>query len=241
MDISHKIVVPIYTELPHIAANLESLDDWDHLLIVDNSKNGWCKRFEEKGAKVLYRPGNIGVARSWNLGIKEGKDYTFFVSSSVFWPAGFAELRSHLDRLIDEQAPGIEHGLFCQLGWHANALSKLAVEKCGYFDENFYPAYEEDVDMCHRLYLAGIHPNQVGETLGGTVPIVTISAYPLDIAMTLKQASLQVDFIKLRNYYIDKWGGDHGKETYSRPFNQDSLGYFPRNSIESLKQQYGLT
>lgn len=240
MPVSYQIVIPVYTWLPHIEKNLESLNDWEHLLLVDNSKDGWLKKYEGRGAKIVYRPENIGVSRAWNLGIKEGKDYTFFVSSSVFWPLGFAELRNHLEQLIAEKAPGIEYGLFCNLAWHANALSQKTIEKVGFFDTNFYPSYYEDTDMCRRLYLAGIHPNVEGHTRGGVVPIVVVSASPIEIATTLKRAGLQVPFNKLAQHYKNKWGGNKPNETFDLPWGDKPLGYWPEKSIETLKQEYGL-
>ncbi len=236
----YQIVIPIYRDLEHIEPNLESLNDWEHLLIVDNSESGWCRKFVARGAKVLHFPQNIGVARSWNLGIKEGKDYTFFVSSSVKWQYGFNELANHLKQMIKEKVPGIEYGLFCQLGWHANAISQKTVEKVGYFDENFYPAYEEDVDYCYRLYLAGLHANIFGQTKGGVIPAVTVNAAPIEIATTIKRAGLPVNFNKLRNYYIGKWNGDHGKEQFTTPFDSGDLGYFPKNTIRQLQKMYDL-
>lgn len=237
---TYQIVVPIYKELPHIFANIQSIDDWDNLLIVDNSSNGWCRIFETMGAKVVYHPENIGVARSWNLGIKEYKDYTFFVSSSVKFNKGFSEVVQKLEALIAEKTPGVEHGLFTQLGWHCNGISLATAALCGVFDENFYPAYEEDVDYCRRLYLAGLHPNEKGITLGGVIPAVAIDAQPIEIAATIKRAGLHVNFNALRNYYIQKWGGDHGQETYDKPFGTGTLGYFPETPIKDLKEKYGL-
>lgn len=237
---NYTITIPIYKELPHIEENLDSIGDYPHMLIVDNSANGWCRRFEKKGAHVVYRPENIGVARSWNLGIREGRDYTFLVSSSVRFNSRFYFVFHMLKTMVQEQVPGIEYGMFTQLGWHCNAISHLTVEKCGLFDENFYPAYEEDVDYCRRLYLAGLHTNKRGGTIGGTIPITSIDAKPVEIAATIKQAGLQVNFNRLRDYYIEKWGGDHDNEKFDTPFNSGSLKYFPTHSIEELRAKYEL-
>lgn len=237
---SYLICVPIYAKLPHIEENLESINDWNHLFIVDNSENGWCKRFEERGARVVYKPQNIGVARAWNLGIMEGEDYTFFVSSSVKFHRGFQEVVDQLKQAIDKKLPGIEHGLFTQLGWHCNALTQKTIGKIGYFDENFYPSYVEDIDICRRLYLAGIHPDPKGKTLGGTVPCITIDAEPVEIAATLKRAGLQVNFAALNEYYRRKWNGNKPNEKFTKPFGKYDLSYFPVKTIEELKLEYGL-
>jgi hypothetical protein len=238
----YSIIIPIYRELPHIEANLESIQDWEHLFLIDNSEDKWLKRFEGRGATIIYPDQNIGVARSWNEGIKQGKEYNFFVSSSVKFNQGFNQVIDIVEKMIEEKAPGIEYGFFTQLGWHMNCLTQKTIDIVGYFDENFYPAYEEDVDMCRRIYLAGIHANQKGETLGGVVPCAVIDAQPFEIATTLKRAGLQVNFAALRQYYIKKWGGDHEQETYTIPFNmpERDLKYFPTFTIQNLKNTYGL-
>ena len=235
---NYKIIVPIYQELPHIQANLDSINDWEHLYIIDNSKTAWCSKFVGSGADIDFQPANIGVARSWNRGIKQGAEYNFFVSSSVRFENGFKEVVDLLEKLIAEQAKGIEYGMYTQLGWHCNALSQKAIEKVGYFDENFYPAYEEDVDMCQRLYLAGLHCNKKSESLGLYMPTVSIHAKPVEIAATIKHTNLAVNFTALRKYYIEKWGGDHGLEKYATPFCSGDLGYFPKKTIQELKNEY---
>lgn len=236
----YKIIIPIYRELSHIEGNLESINDWEHIFIIDNSPTFWCEKFIGRGAKVIHKPENIGVARSWNLGIDQGKEYNFFVSSSVKFNKGFKEVIDIVEKMIEDKAPSIEYGFFTQLGWHMNCLTQKTIDKVGLFDENFYPAYEEDVDMCRRIYLAGIHANQKGETLGGVVPCAVIDAQPFEIATTLKRAGLQVNFAALRNYYIEKWGGDHEKEKFTTPFQSGSLRYFPMWGIDDLKEKYGI-
>lgn len=237
---TYTITVPIYRELPHIKGNIESINDWEHLFIIDNSPEKWCRQFEERGARVLYPDQNIGVARSWNEGIEQGADYTFFVSSSVKFNQGFSEVAEKLENLIEEKAPGIEYGVLTQLGWHCNALSQKTIEIIGMVDTNFYPSYVEDIDLCRRLYLAGIHPNMEGKTLGGTIPCVVIDAQPIEIATTLKRAGLQVHFNKLNQYYKDKWGGNKPNEKYDLPFGDKPLSYFPERSIAELKEKYDL-
>lgn len=253
---TYQIVVPIYKDLPHIEENIKSIADFEHLLIIDNSTDGFCKKFEDLGAQVRYFPHNIGVARAWNLGIAEGKDYTFFVSSSVKFNKGFKEVVDGLEELLAQEVDdqydheteqaiqghhsGVEWGVFTQLGWHCNAISKKTVDKIGLFDENFYPAYYEDTDYCRRLYLAGLHPNLKGETLGGVIPTLTIDAKPIGIAVSVNQGGLQVDYSKLAEYYKSKWGGVPGEETSEKPFGCPLLRFWPRAGIEELKERYGL-
>lgn len=248
---TYQIVVPIIADMPHIEENLKSINDWEHLLIIDNSENSFCKKFEGMGAQIKYFPNNIGVSRAWNLGIAEGKDYTFFVSSSVKFHKGFKEVIEHLEAKIQENnynllkhnietpdelfiSNNIEWGLFTQLGWHCNGISKMTVDKIGIFDTNFYPAYYEDFDYCRRLKLAGIHNDT------NAVPIVEIDAESIMTSACTKLGNLHVDFQKLADYYSEKWGGIDGTESTDKPFGCPLLRYFPYHSIDELKEKYGL-
>jgi len=242
---TYQIVMPIYKDLPHIAEHLEALNDWEHLLIVDNSVDSFCKKFEGRGAKIEYRPANIGVSRAWNLGIAEDKDYTFFVSSSVKFNKGFKEVADHLQQLINEndlnlvayladdnpnkgefKSNNIEWGLFTQLGWHCNGVSKLTVEKIGYFDENFYPAYMEDTDYCVRMGLAQI-PGRHQD-----VPAYCQkTGQAIDSGATTNPA-------RSTDYWNKKWGGTLDIPEFNKPFGDKPLDYWPERSIAEIIEEW---
>lgn len=230
----YKIVVPVYSSLL-VDDFLKNIDvDWSRLFIVDNSKDSYCNKFKGLGATIVSMPENIGVARAWNLGLKQGADYTWFVSVSVRFNKGFSELESKMNEAN-------EYGLFTQLGWHCNCISQAMVQKVGYFDENFYPAYYEDTDYCYRFYLAGLHDTPwYPPKYGNHIPCVEIDAKPVGIAMSMKKAGLKVNMGALADYYRVKWGGYPREETSRKPFGRDFLGHFPEKSIEQLKKEYGL-
>jgi len=234
-DISYLIVVPIYKKTEYTDKNLESINDWQHLFIIDNSIANFCRKYEKLGAKVIYPEENQGVSRSWNLGLKEGKDYTFFVSQTINFEKGFLEVVSWLDELVVTKAqPMIDYGLFTQLGWHCNGISQKTVEEIGYFDENFYPSYYEDVDYAYRLKMADLH----GKTEGRSIPCITINARPTIIAGALK-SGLSVNFPELGKYYAKKWGGNSPNEKLTRPFGEHRLDWWGDRSIEKLRSIYG--
>lgn len=219
---TYRIVVPIYTN-EHLADNcLNSIDvDWSHLIIVDNSKDSFCKKYEGRGAKIYYYPENIGVARAWNLGLKADADWTFFVSIAVAFPNGFSEVLAELKNANDY--------LFCSdLAWHCNAISRKCVEAVGYFDENFYPAYYEDTDYVRRMQIVGI-----------PVTVVRTSAYSaVQANSTESDRGLPVHYLNLEKYYIEKWGGKPGHETFNMPFGDKGIGHWVGQTIKTLKQRY---
>jgi len=90
---------------------METIKD-KNVLLVDNSGKRECEIFEKKyGFQVEYQSENIGIPRSWNVGLKKGHDWTFIVSSSMLFNKPF----SHIVEMLD----GYE-GLFFRTthGWH---------------------------------------------------------------------------------------------------------------------------
>lgn len=87
-------------------------------------------------------------------------------------------------------------------------------EKVGYVDVNFYPAYFEDNDYGRRGQLAGAVMGQVID-----------AKYYHFWSRTIKEDEdkrIENDFYFPLNkkFYIEKWGGEPGKEKYTFPFNK---------------------
>ena len=89
--------------------------------------------------------------------------------------------------------------------------TKSIVDKLGYIDTNFFPAYYSDNDYARR----GVLTNIKSTTLDNTY-------YFHFWSRTIKQGSGGSTgdyFRKNRKYYVDKWGGDFGAEKFNIPFN----------------------
>lgn len=95
---------------------------------------------------------------------------------------------------------------------HNMALFKKSVmEKIGYVDVNFYPAYYEDNDYARRAMLADIRSCTAIHGL-----------YFHFWSRTIKQGSGGSNnnyFDANKRFYITKWGGDFLQEGYKIPFN----------------------
>lgn len=90
-------------------------------------------------------------------------------------------------------------------------FKKEVMEKLGYIDVNFYPAYFEDNDYVHR------------QGLEGTVESCNVSnaRYFHFWSRTIHQGSggsNNTFFDRNKEYYIKKWGGEPGHERFSIPF-----------------------
>lgn len=94
---------------------------------------------------------------------------------------------------------------------HNLALFKKEVmDKIGYIDVNFYPAYYEDNDYVRRAIHANLKSCRV-----------TNAVYFHFWSRTIHQGSggsTNSYFEMNRNFYITKWGGDFGNEKYTTPF-----------------------
>lgn len=180
---------------------------------------------------MIRNPEPQSVAASWNYGIswglRNGAAAVLVLNNDIVCKANC------IDRLVDfsrvhpeftlvtawdhpdlgnleeaeEREEWVEHPRFsCFL-----AGQKL-VERVGWFDESFYPAYFEDNDMHRRILLAG---ERAVCYLGARFfhhGSRTVNADP-------NLAALNVPFFERnRDYYLAKWGGLPGCERFDHSF-----------------------
>ena len=94
---------------------------------------------------------NLGVATSWNLGIKMSPHATGWLLLNN--DAYFA------DGAYDVFAADTQDAMVVQAGsppWCCTWISSEAVKRVGLFCERFYPAYMEDVDWERRARICGV-------------------------------------------------------------------------------------
>ena len=150
------LIVPVLNRYDLLQRMLDSVDvSVDHLLIIDNGLGIDTLQISDKFAKVthLRMPANLGVAGSWNLGIKSFPyaHRWFIVSNDVVFQPGALEKLSQARRDEITLTADAPH-------WQAFALGDEAVTDLGLFDEcGFYPAYFEDNDYMRRAKFAGVN------------------------------------------------------------------------------------
>ena len=150
------LIVPVLNRYDLLRRMLASLDyPIRDLLIIDNGG-----KFEDlfardelpvKNLRVLNLPSNLGVAASWNLGIKlfpHDNRWTFASNDVVFEPGALSMLSTaSSDSLtLSDRVPY----------WQTFAVGEGLVDRVGLFDERFMPAYFEDNDFERRVKLAGL-------------------------------------------------------------------------------------
>lgn len=149
------MVVPTLTRKDLLYDMLSTVDAAvETLLIVDNGDQDlgpmWVPAI--RNLRIADIGANLGVAASWNLGIKAGyrNDWIMVVSDDVTFPPGaldeFASLSGKDKVVLSQTWPH----------WCAFTIGMNIIQKVGLFDEMFYPAYFEDTDYQRRLDEAGI-------------------------------------------------------------------------------------
>ena len=200
------LIVPVLNRYDLLQRMLDSVDvPVDHLLIIDNGLGTDTLELSDRFAKVthLRMPANLGVAGSWNLGIKSFPyaHRWFIVSNDVVFQPGALEKLAQARRdeiTLTADAPN----------WQAFALGDEAVTDLGLFDEcGFYPAYFEDNDYMRRAEFAGVNIRKLDIDLHHDNSSTIKSGY---------QSKNDKTFFANQRYYQSKIeANDYSSGTYS--------------------------
>jgi hypothetical protein len=200
----------------------------DDILVVDNTRDGSADRY---GIRTHRDPDghNLGVARAWNVGAREvleqGLDYLLLMSSvMVFGPVLHTTWLEQMQRFWGENVIECDGH-----SWHLIAFHRRVFERVGLFDENYYPAYIEGLDLSYRM-------RQVGWEGGWRR--CWVNALSQGHALHNEVVSCPAD--PLLSYYAAKWGGKKGEETFALPWGDKPLDYFEDVPIPELAERYGL-
>lgn len=151
------LIVPILKGPGILYRMLASIDyPVRRLVIVDNgdalnTSTGWPVEHVQR-TSVIKMPANLGVAGSWNLGIKATPfaAYWMIANFDIEFPAGTLEewaATANRGDVILAQSPQ---------PWSCFTVGEEAVARVGLFDEGFHPAYFEDDDYELRCRVAGV-------------------------------------------------------------------------------------
>jgi GT2 family glycosyltransferase len=153
------LIIPVLNRPDVLEISLRSIDHpVDDLLIIDNGRVVDDARVRlltgdvVAHVTVLRMPHNLGVAASWNLGIKcfpHAMYWTICANDASWKPGALARVVEYAraDKL-----------LISDRGFSAFALGSDVVKQVGIFDENYQPGYYEDTDYerkIRQLNLAG--------------------------------------------------------------------------------------
>lgn len=148
-----KLIVPVLNRFDLLRRMIDSIDVESTVYVINNS--GRALPFKNTNRLVsiwwIDLPSNLGVASSWNLGIKMLPfEFRWFFTSAdcVFMPGDLALLQTaKFDALtLCDKFPF----------YQTFAVGEEVVEKIGLFDESLHPIYFEDNDFERRLAKAGL-------------------------------------------------------------------------------------
>ena len=148
------LTVPVLNRYDLLQRMLDSIDyPVQTLLLIDNGGEMPALNLPDtvQDCRILSLPSNLGVATSWNLGIKLFAEQPVFYFSSAdtqYQPGALEILATAAEDEITlcEQTPH----------WQTFAIGWRVVEQIGLFDESFYPIYFEDTEYTARAALAEV-------------------------------------------------------------------------------------
>lgn len=146
------IIIPVLNQYDLLERAVRSIPtSVTNILIIDNGDQGFDAA-AHPNVRVLQMPSNLGVATSWNLGIKAypHEPGWLLMNSDAYFPT-VADWATYY-----QEAKNSHILLGGEPGWCCAWIGADVVNRVGLFCERFYPAYMEDVDYQRRAELHNI-------------------------------------------------------------------------------------
>lgn len=196
-----------------------------------------CYEAKDSFKLCLYDYGvNRGVATSWNdaqiNGFETGADVVIICNDDIYFSEG------DIDKLATKAIQNPDRYMVSCAGYHivldtwrpshgysCFALNKIALTKIGCFDQNFHPAYGEDLDHHRRATMLGLVEENCSDTMVYHAGSATIRR---DEQLSLANIASQM---KNHEYFRLKWGSNDHKGGYAYPFNNPEFDLYiaPKN------------
>jgi len=197
---------PVLNRYDHAENMVKSIDvPVDRMVIVDNGGKYHQGVF---GAHVISPGANLGWGASINLMIRTNfrVPWWFFTNDDmIFHPGDLAEMEKFMWSVSGPWIATMEGCGFAAFGVNAEAI-----ERIGWFDENYHPAYCEDCDWEARAKRL-------------EVPMKDLFGRSIHIAsQTIRGEGTNNDRTYQRNvaYHRAKWGGGPREEVFATPFDK---------------------
>lgn len=242
------IAIPNYKQLPYLKKLLSTLPPSRlyALMLIDNaSRDGsaeWCKEFVEKNGGFFFEAEeNMGAAGAWNFALDiafEKSDFNNLLILNndilllpdtlkrIIWalnfePYGLVSAHGTCGEFVDE-AEFLTAKTNPKSDYHETpnfscfGLSRKCFENVGLFDSQFFPAYFEDNDYHYRMKMKKIKAvcdyNNIFYHFGSRTKLSSPEFCNF----------IYNNFPVNQGKYIAKWGGEPGKELYTRAYNDEA-------------------
>jgi GT2 family glycosyltransferase len=168
------LIIPVLNRYDLLDNLLNSINyPVDNIFVVDN---GGSYKIDMPNVTVMNMPTNIGVAASWNLGIKCYPHTEYWTFTAI--DAGL--LPDTLEKTTVYSNENVM--VISNYGFSYFSIGRDIIQKVGLFDENYFPAYYEDTDFEKRVRAMGyasqiIYPDVNIKLLGTTVTVKSNPQY----------------------------------------------------------------
>jgi len=155
---------------------LDSIDyPTDNFVIFNNNGRGQiteeldiiAKKPHEfiKKITVCHLPANIGCSGAWNLIIKcyMNSPYWIITNHDVSFSPGFLEAMNNKAQNKEVGIINSNNGEYGEGAWDIFLIKDWVIQKYGLFDENLYPAYNEDIDYWFRFFHDNLKRDNMGD------------------------------------------------------------------------------
>jgi GT2 family glycosyltransferase len=159
------LIVPVLNRYDLLQRMVNSIDyPIDQLLIIDNGNELQALMVPEcvNNVTILRMPANLGIAPSWNLGVKSFPfDDVFYFSSNdvVYNPGTLEKLHKASQKgcvTICEEFPH----------WQTFSVGDQVFERAGLFDESIFPMNWEDDEFSWRVESLGFQIQRINLPMG---------------------------------------------------------------------------
>lgn len=159
-----KLIVPVLNRFDLLQRMIESIDVEATVYVINNSgkvQDGFFMRNPLVKVHWLDMPSNLGVASSWNLGIKmlPFESRWFITSADTWFQPGALEMLQTAKNDAITLAESFPY-------YQTFAVGEKVVEQIGLFDEALHPIYFEDNDYERRVTNAGLRIDRLPLALG---------------------------------------------------------------------------
>jgi GT2 family glycosyltransferase len=210
------LIIPVLNRFDLLEECISSIDcEVVHLLIIDNSGQYSMPSGLYGGkATVLNMPANLGVAGSWNLGIKSFPFAPYWVvaSNDIKYASG------QLQKLADKSSADVL--IKTSQAWSSFSIGSNIVKTVGLFDENYHPAYYEDNDYEARMDRLGLR----GSSVSADINVIAYGA-----ATTIKDSQELFN----RNIATNESNYQYWQEKFNSPGVKDAGQYSLQRRIDN--------
>jgi hypothetical protein len=189
-----KLIVPVLNRFDLLKRMVESIDVEATVYVINNSAEKQDFEYDNPFVDMHWvnLPSNLGVASSWNLGIKMLPfESRWFISSADCWfrPGDLNLLQTAKTDALTLCTKFPYYQTF--------AVGEEIVKSIGLFDESLHPIYFEDNDYELRLGKAGLRVDHLPLQLGHD----NSSTINSDVKLSERN---QVTFANNRKYFESK-------------------------------------